>query len=72
MNRDILKNPKNSNISSCRLRSDAIGRLHGEKKKKKKKNKRGVQQTYFLVKNEQYLCCQHFYQAKGIVPVYLL
>ena len=26
--------------------------------------KRGVQQTYFLVKNEQYyLCCQYFYQA---------
>ena len=72
MNRDILKNPTwsgttNSNISSCRLRSDAIGRLHREKK-----NKMGVQQTYFLVKNKQYLCCQHFYQAEGIVPVYLL
>ena len=38
MNRDILKNPtwsgaKNSNISSCRLRFDAIGRLHHERKK---------------------------------------
>ena len=38
MNRDILKNlatwsgAKNSNISSRRLRSDAIGRLHRVKK----------------------------------------
>ena len=37
VNRDILKYPtwsgaKNSNISSCRLRSDAIGRLHRVKK----------------------------------------